>query len=74
MEQKERCGLCAHWDSRPELEMASNVGYCDYHEKMFKSTYWCKYFLNKSSDEALQYKREIYGGSEDDDETEEMDG
>lgn len=53
--------------------MASNVGYCDYHEKMFKADYWCKFFLHKSSAEAQKYKREIYGANDDDDEMEDMD-
>lgn len=74
MEGKDRCELCAHWDNRPELEMPKEIGYCDYHEKSFKATYWCKYFLHKSSDEAKQYKREIYGaGDDEDEEGEEMD-
>ena len=73
MEQKERCESCAHWDNRPELEMAANMGYCDYHEKTFKASYWCKFFLHKSSSEAQQYKREIYGGSEEDEDSEEVD-
>ncbi len=73
MDQKERCESCAHWDSRPELEMASTVGYCDYHEKMFKASYWCKFFLHKASTEAKQYKREIYGGGDEDEESEDMD-
>ncbi|HKZ59725.1 MAG TPA: hypothetical protein VJ547_07755 [Candidatus Thermoplasmatota archaeon] len=73
MEPKERCDMCAHWDNRPELEMASNAGYCDYHEKMFKADYWCKFYLHKTSAEALQYRREIYGATDEDDEENEMD-
>ena len=74
MEEKEQCQSCAHWDTRPELEMSKDIGYCDYHEKTFKATYWCKYFLHKASPEAQQYKRELYGAGEDDEEeTEELD-
>ena len=53
--------------------MAANMGYCDYHEKMFKADYWCKFFLHKTSDEAKEYKRGIYGGGEDEEEGEDMD-
>lgn len=73
MEPKERCDSCAHWENRPELEMPANVGYCDYHEKMFKADYSCKFFLNKTSAEALEYRRGIYGGTDEDEEDSEMD-
>jgi hypothetical protein len=72
MEKKERCELCAHWDNRPELDMAQGVGYCDYHEKTFKATYWCKFFLDRGSSEAKQYKRDIYGAGEEDEDEEGM--
>jgi hypothetical protein len=52
--------------------MTGNMGYCDYHEKTFRATYWCKFFLHKTSDEAKEYKRGIYGGDEDED-SDEMD-
>ena len=73
METKDRCELCAHWDSRPELEMPKNVGYCDYHEKSFKADYWCKFFLHRESSEAKQYRRGIYGDTEEEGEENEMD-
>jgi hypothetical protein len=73
MAQKDECKSCAHWDTRPELDMTGNMGYCDYHEKTFKATYWCKFFLSKSSDEAKEYKRGIYGGGEEDEDSDEMD-
>lgn len=50
-----------------------NVGYCDYHEKRFNADYWCKFFLNKGSAEADEYRREIYGGGEDEEEAEDGD-
>lgn len=53
--------------------MASKMGYCDYHEKSFRADYWCKFFLHKSSDEAKEYKRGIYGGGEDEEDSDEMD-
>lgn len=73
MPQKDKCETCAHWDSRPELDMASKMGYCDYHEKSYRADYWCKYFLHRSSDEAAEYKRGIYGGGEEEEEGDDMD-
>jgi len=73
MESKDRCELCVHWESRPELEMATGVGYCDYHEKSYKASHWCQFFLARSSQEGEQYKRGMYGGGEDEEENEETD-
>jgi len=52
--------------------MPQGVGYCDYHEKTYKATYWCKFFLDKGSDEAKQYKRQMYGGGEEEEGDEEV--
>ncbi|HEX9709357.1 MAG TPA: hypothetical protein VGB42_05265 [Candidatus Thermoplasmatota archaeon] len=70
MEPQPRCGLCVHWESRPELEMPVGTGYCDFHEKVYKASHSCEFFTPRDSAEGRAYKRQLYGGGEEDEEGE----
>jgi hypothetical protein len=47
--------------------MPEGTGYCDFHEKVYKASHTCDFFLALDSTEGRAYKSKLYGHGEDDD-------
>ncbi len=47
--------------------MPEGTGYCDFHEKVYKTNHTCDFFVARDSAEGRTYKSRLYGNGEDDD-------